>query len=728
MACFARGVDGRVTWRGCVVQFHPSSLDCLLCLRWKIACVVVLRAEPLSSQEQILLSFINLTMFRSVAFLFFNLVVAALGQSTFIEPANELYPVNWDEVSDTVTITNLPASCKCVDRPQPVTGASATCKFQCSCACDVTPGQCDPNCCCDPECSKQEVSNFETWSWDGCSNSSANDQAVRMCMSTTTLATVNPSFGIREEGPLDGVMCVVKDNNPSKGFYFTDPGVQPASLLSNIAVKPAHSFGHSAMTVTSESSRTKYTVGDRVQVAVLDGNNAVPAFQGYWPLPTAGLDGRCTDANPVRFQEPVTSNTCIRETQDLVADCAAMGLNARRYTSDLLIVKNYQGPVKRLTPVSQYLNIVPGVVRDSANIIPGLTINNTGVLPATSYDTTTATCVNVLVSAHYHVHYNPSTSGTETKDSGAEITSITVDAVLMNISGTGAKSILQEFLVDFRSTATPSTSLAQNNNYNKSRSGNPGYMVGRPVLAGLKQTLAKVQDVSGEKNAISVFSGGLRFPLRAAGNGACKSLSEGYGDQVLFGMDTKIGCTVSMTPAALKTMCNAKSVPSYFNLTKGQYIGMYGNSNPLNLDPERTWLPMTVGVAPTSSSYAANEEVCTNLITGVEYEFLVANVGSFSKPQTKIISARVVYKTSTIYVLHHLAQQNIVLTSSATFVTLKDKQLEEYVPPAPPFLPVLPYDVFYPFTASAAARQGPWSSIVSVMASLLCGFVLSSFR
>ena len=127
MACFARGVDGRVTWSGCVVQFHPSSLDCLLCLWWKIACVVVLRAEPLSSQEQILLSFINLTMFRSVAFLFFNLVVAALGQSTFIEPANELYPVNWDEVSDTVTITNLPASCKCVDRPQPVTGTSATC-------------------------------------------------------------------------------------------------------------------------------------------------------------------------------------------------------------------------------------------------------------------------------------------------------------------------------------------------------------------------------------------------------------------------------------------------------------------------------------------------------------------------------------------------------------------------------------------------------------------------
>ena len=35
-------------------------------------------------------------------------------------------------------------------------------QFDCSCSCDLTAGVCDMNCCCDPECSSDEVSSFSS--------------------------------------------------------------------------------------------------------------------------------------------------------------------------------------------------------------------------------------------------------------------------------------------------------------------------------------------------------------------------------------------------------------------------------------------------------------------------------------------------------------------------------------------------------------------------------------
>lgn len=659
------------------------------------------------------------------------LACPSLAQDTFIQADNELMAVNFDDVPATITVSNLPPSCKCVDRPQAVTGEDTFCKFQCNCECDVTPGQCDPNCCCDTECATQEITDFKQWAWNGCKNTSANDQVVRMCLSTSTISSINPSYGVRTEGPLDGVMCVVKDNNPSKGFYYTDPGVQTPSLLDSVDVKPAVSFGHSSGVSSSQSRRTKYTVGDKIQSAVAESTTAaVPAFQGYWPLPLAGLDGRCTDANPTIFRQPVVANKCIRETKSVTNNCAT-AFNARKYTTDLLIVKNFQAEITSLSPLSQYLTVTAGTVRKkSGNTYTAVDLGeNVTQLPVTTWNATTNLCENALVEAHFHVTYDPTTGAADvSKESGSVITAITVDAVIMDVSATGHAAIEQEFLVDYRSTETPSSSIDNNNNYNTSRSGNPGYIQGRPVLAGKKVTKAKVQDVSPEKNAIAMYSGGLRLPIMINADGSCGQIQAmtSFGDQVLFGMDTKVGCTITVDKAGLETLCNAKAVPSYFNVSSDVLVGVYGNSNPTNVDPKRSWLPLSVETAPTSSSFSSNERVCTNLITGVEYEFLVAKVGSFSKPQLKIVSARAVYKTSTVYMNHASTTKAIVLTSSATFVPLADKALEEYVPPAPPFLPVLPYDVFYPFTASAAVRSGP--AAISLFALVTLCMALFAFE
>merc|ERR1712065_103915 len=138
------------------------------------------------------------------------------------------------------------------------------------------------------------------------------------------------------------------------------------------------------------------------------------------------------------------------------------------------------------------------------------------------------------------------------------------------------------------------------------------------------------------------------------------------------------------------------------------------------------WIPITVETAPVSSKYTEPERVCSNLITGVEYEFLVAKVGSYKAPQNKIVAVRVAYKTSTFYLDHSGDSKNVYFTSSATFVTLEEGVGVPYVPDAPPLLPVLPYDVFYPFTQTRASSgysiyvSGGKAVVLSMLASIVC--------
>jgi len=663
-----------------------------------------------------------------------NASVAGTGDA-YIRKDNEKMVINWEFASN-YEESYTPPGCKCVD-------TSSVCKFECGCECDATPGHCDAGCCCDHDCSSAEKSDFNQTANAGC----LNEEETKSHMCYDSSVQVNPSYGMQTH-PLDGVMCVVMDNSPIKGTYYQydslsipSPEQFPASKMSDKDIAPAYSFGAKGLTPNVDTKRDQYTVGDRIQAAVVGagGVDAVPAFKGYWQLPTRGVDGRCSESNPILFRRAVvSSNKCIRETTNIASSCALRGFDAGKYTSDLLIVKTHKKIVERLTPVSTYTKIIPGVVKKlnadgSYTEIANLVVNGTGVLPETIYNTTTSTCQNALLKAHYHVTYTPPTSGT----GSGTIASITVDAVLMDIAGAGAKVIEQEFLVDFISDTDVTESLELNNNYNTSRSGNPGYITGRPVLAGEYMKLEKDVTVTGsvDKFAIAQYSGGLRFPLVINGDGTCKtSISDKtteFGDQVLYGVDGRVGCSVSYTPAEIKTLCDKKAVPTHFNMTFDNVrIGAFGNANPYKIDTKSSWVPISTETPPVSSKYTDPERVCSDLITGVEYEFLVAKVGSYEAPQNKIVAARIVYKTSTIYLDHSGNNENIYFSSSATFVTLEEGVGIPYVPEAPPLLPVLPYDVFYPFTQTrASSGHSIYSSssriamVVSLVVSFFCLYV-----
>ena len=80
------------------------------------------------------------------------------------------------------------------------------------------------------------------------SNRSFVDAAVNKCVSTASVLEVNPSYGIRlaDSSSTDGAagfLCVVKDNNPTKGEFFSSV-ITPQSdkVLEANGVAPEFAF------------------------------------------------------------------------------------------------------------------------------------------------------------------------------------------------------------------------------------------------------------------------------------------------------------------------------------------------------------------------------------------------------------------------------------------------------------------------------------------------------
>ena len=68
-------------------------------------------------------------------------------------------------------------------------------QFDCQCSCDLTAGVCDMNCCCDPECSSEEVSSFSSCLDSGEGMSSP---LVKMCVERPpSLEGVNLQYPFR---------------------------------------------------------------------------------------------------------------------------------------------------------------------------------------------------------------------------------------------------------------------------------------------------------------------------------------------------------------------------------------------------------------------------------------------------------------------------------------------------------------------------------------------------
>jgi hypothetical protein len=72
-------------------------------------------------------------------------------------------------------------------------------------------------------------------------------------------------------------------------------------------------------------------------------------------------------------------------------------------------------------------------------------------------------------------------------------------------------------------------------------------------------------------------------------------------------------------------------------------VGSFGNADPL--DPAQ-WTPVDVSSISVTPSWDASTQTCSNMVTGLHYQFLVGEAGEKANPQNKIVSALISYTVS----------------------------------------------------------------------------------
>uniref|UniRef100_A0A7S3K434 Tectonic domain-containing protein n=1 Tax=Aureoumbra lagunensis TaxID=44058 RepID=A0A7S3K434_9STRA len=637
----------------------------------------------------------------------------------------------------------MPPSCTC--RKTGDTDDECT-MFECTCICDLTAGACDYNCCCDDDCTQDEKERFENL--NDCLPEGPVDDEITKCYTTKQVDKINAKFPMTAKGTakssVDRALCVRYDNSDLRGEFFDDPGY-PDSLDIFDESQGQKNYDYPFWIEDEEiySSDQSFDAGDFIPAAFavtdLSSGGGIPlsdgyidAFQGILPLPVPNNNGICSEAASVKFATP-QSSTCIRLIQNLEAECAST-LGSFRWSASLYLGTNGAASSSGSTdwiPVTirsvKYTNFYDTTQTEhetfnDADVDCDATYGTSTSCLGTSSATANETCFNALVAVHYDIVHQ--------SDGINSIVEAFADLLLTDIPQSANNDdniiiIRQYYSVGFRSQAAIARSQA--NIVNRTRSGNPGYLFGRPLLAG----------ANGNNDVIRPLADGLQL-VAASGHGDCHDTIS-----VPFGADTRTGCILRLNRTELRDFCNGvgdysstgdPGVPRYFNVSDifgnptiyDEYIGIFGNADPLDISQ---WLQITVKAPQNTAVWRERTGVCESAITSMNFRFLWSYVGAKDNPQPKIVAARLDFSKEdfafTLSSTSALSQKiSFPITFTATFIHYDEDAAQPYTPPAPPMAVSVPYDVWYPFKVESAATRG---SRPTTLPFIIAALLLASF-
>ncbi|XP_023395065.1 tectonic-1 isoform X3 [Loxodonta africana] len=464
-------------------------------------------------------------------------------------------------------------------RPTPVTDVAALC------VCDLAPAQCDVNCCCDPDCSSVDFSVFSA-----CSVAVVTGDS-QFCSQKAAVYSMNFTAD-----PPERVFKLVDKINPSI-FCIHITNYKPALSFINPEVPDENNFDKLMKT---SGGFTLNAESDISSTAKLDSPNTSAKYECGVPVQTADSFLRlpspltsevCTDDNPAAF----LVNQAVKCTRRInLEQCEEIkALRMASYSSpEILRVPNSRTKV---------LVTVQSIVVQSLNqTLTRLEDAQVDLQPAFVSAGNLNVCTHVVVEAKYSLTYT---------DEG-EITKAGLSLLLGTVSS-GLVPIQQKFEIRFIQQNTKPVPL----------SGNPGYVVGLPLVAGFQP-----QKGSGIIQTTNRY--GQLTVLHSTTEQDCLAI-EGIRTPVLFGYNMHSGCKLRLTRAipCQLTMQKVKS------LLKGQgfpdYVAPFGNSRAQDV---LDWVP--VHFLTQSSNTKDSCQVPVALVIEVKW----TKYGSLVNPQAKIVN------------------------------------------------------------------------------------------
>ena len=587
----------------------------------------------------------------------------------------------------------------------PPTGTSSCCGSQLvgdpsvadvgfSCLCDLTAGACDEGCCCDRDCS------FDELRYDGIFQCVSNDTATAQrgyTLCSDNLVATNIPAEVREQGLVtafggaDGLLCVITDNSPARGAFFRDPvgttALTAQQVLAEIDAAMPIQYGTVWLAPTSSVVPSTYELdapllGDGCIYAV---GSAGCARLAPVLLPAPDATGGCSSHQSVPFLRDIAPFHC-RPLPAALATAAASSPAAR-----VALMESLCATVLNATFVNRAtFKTAPSATASEAQIVMNLRdLNSTtsgyvtvSDLPSSVWDAGTESCLSALTS--YELQVATTGAGTVTTVAYYLKTEVVTAAQLPTLRTSYAAAFVPD--------TAPSDPV-------RPTSGRPGYQRGLPLLVAEGQ---------------SIRTDGLRMLPRTP-VGGCSS-GPGGATTVNFGEDMALSCTYTYSAAEFEAMCSAgtalSSQPAFATLNMSEtssLMGVFGDSHP-SIDTD--WVPILLrypqnDAAQLVTSWSSSSYECSNVLSGVHLRVLYTDVGSTSAPVSKVVGAEVLFTERTVAAARNAlglaASTTVTITATATFAKL-DAESFEFIPPAPQLIPPLPHDFFYPFTAPYTAE------------------------
>lgn len=444
------------------------------------------------------------------------------------------------------------------------------------CVCDLTPGACDINCCCDRDCYLLHPRTVFSFCLPGSVRSSS-----WVCVDNSVIFRSNSPFPSRVFMDSNGIRQFCVHVNNSNLNYFQKLQKVNATNFQALAAE----FGGESFTSTfqTQSPPSFYRAGDPILT-----------YFPKWSVISllrqpagVGAGGLCAESNPAGFLES-KSTTCTRFFKNLASSCTLdSALNAASYYNFTVL----KVPRSMTDPQNMEFQ-VPVILTSQANA-PLLAGN---------------TCQNVVSQVTYEIETN-GTFG---------IQKVSVSLGQTNLTVEPGASLQQHFILRFRafqqSTAASLTSP---------RSGNPGYIVGKPLLA-------LTDDIS--------YSMTL---LQSQGNGSCSVKRH----EVQFGVNAISGCKLRLK----KADCSHLQQEIYQTLhgrPRPEYVAIFGNADPAQKGGWTRILNRHCSIS------AINCTSCCLIPVSLEIQVLWAYVGLLSNPQAHVSGVRFLYQCQSIQVSH----------------------------------------------------------------------------
>ncbi|XP_062436168.1 tectonic-3 [Rhea pennata] len=340
-----------------------------------------------------------------------------------------------------------------------------------------------------------------------------------------------------------------------------------------------------------------------------------------------GASGLCVDGNPAGFLDS-KSTSCIRIFANLSKSCITdPALDAASYYRNFTVLK---------VPVN-------------GTIMPSMQVKIIPVTPPGAPYMKDNTCNNVVSEVVYEIEFN-STHG---------IQSVSVQFKVTSIIGNAGSSLQQHFTFHFW-TRTLSHTLP--------RSGNPGYIVGAPLL------IAK----SGAMEHMTI--------LQSQGDGSC---SQFVRHKVQFGINMKTGCKLSLSQILEENDCSyiqQKLYKALQGMNRAEDLAVIGSAH---LTQAKEWTTILI---QNCSAQAVNCTSCCMVPVTLHIQILWTKEGLLSNPQAQVLGARYLYQCQPLKFL------SMIMVPLTTIVTFTD-MTEWPEPPRgqPKTYWKLPFDFFFPF-------------------------------